>query len=96
MKIKDNRGKITDDLQAGDVVCFYDNDDFNKHYGLIVKDVENNFGLIDPENGEAFLGDQNSDFKGFCDSNAKTLIDELNQEYDHVEKVNTQLVIEDK
>lgn len=95
MEVKDNRGKMRNNLKPGDVICFY-NEGNGKYYGLIAKDTDGNFGLIDPVSGDAFLDDQNVAFKDFCDTNAHFLIDELHKDWDHVEKINAQLVIEDK
>lgn len=95
MEIKDNREKTTNNFKSGDVICFYD-DEFSKTYAVIAKDSSEYYGLIDLSDGSACLEEENVEFTDFGDQDINSLIDDLHQHWHYVEKVNAQLVIEDK
>lgn len=78
--------KKNNDWKVGDVVCYYDQPD-DKNYGTIIYDsIHDKF---------RFLIMKRMDLSLLETATPAFLRDELAKEFDHIEKVNAHLVVED-
>lgn len=83
--------RTEDEFEVGDVVCYYDDHDKDqKFYSMIICDG-NNVMLLDFNGIDAGATNENSISNAMSD-----LINYLLKSWDHVEKVNTRLVITDE
>ncbi|WP_297818713.1 hypothetical protein [uncultured Lactobacillus sp.] len=88
MKVIDKRTKNRDEQwHAGDVICYWNNDDDTKLYGQI---THNTYGY-----NEADLNDNPGNVYNTAFTNLDNLMKQIANNWDHVEKVNAHLVVED-
>ena len=88
MKVIDKRAEKNEDWNVGDVICYWnDNHSDNKGYGTIIYDpIHDKF---------RFLIMKRMDLSLLETATPVFLQDELKKEFDHIEKVNAHLVVED-
>lgn len=95
MKAIDRRkNERKDKFKVGDVVCYYDDGDSKKYYAMITH-IDNIYALIDlvdDNSGEIVSSNENAIGVNTVMNN---VINDLSDCWDHVEKVNTRLVIVD-
>lgn len=105
MKVIDKRKeKHPNDCQVGDVICFWNYKD-SKRYGLIVELAGRYYvALLSDSNtksiGPGYLSDSGwwagtTFAKVPTDTSVSVLVKYLSSQWDHVEKVNAHLVVED-
>lgn len=86
MKAIDKRTEKNNEWHVGDVICYYNQPD-NKGYGTILYDA-----IYDKFR---FLIMKQMDLSLLEAATPVFLKDELEKEFDHIEKVNAHLVVED-
>lgn len=90
MKVTDKRTENKEvEWNVGDVVCYWD-DDKDKNYSMISEHGGNYFFTDFSDSSDSAPG--NSKYKS---GSIKILMDSITNWFDHVEKVNAELVIKD-
>lgn len=102
MKVIDKRKeKFPNDFQVGDVICFWNYADL-KRYGLIVELTGRYYVALLSDIDAKNIGPGCSSDSGWwaatkvpTNTSVSTLIEHLSTQWNHVEKVNAHLVVED-